>query len=165
MSFTNSVTGLPVELQNEIIEMDTFFKSLRPLKFKRTVDKRKINYVASDYGVSYAILQLGSEPTQHFGWYYLHNKETNKWYRKTDYLEQTLTEMAKTDPQSAEYIFNALNECTLCKGKPCSAISYTYDGKQKMACYGRVIMPLCHDDFAHAKSFFLQLNTLFKITN
>ena len=160
MSFATFVASLSVELQNEVVGMDTFLKSLRPLKFKRTVDKRKINYVSSDYGISYAILPLGTEPTQHFGWYYLHNKETNKWYRKTDYFEETLTQIAKADPQSSKYIFDALNECTLCKGRACSAISYTYDGKQRLACYGRIIMPLHGNDFNYARDFFRQLNLL-----
>ena len=160
MSFQKLLTAMPPELQNEVTEMDTFLKSLRPLKFKRTADKRKINYVAPEHGVSYAILPTDIKPIQHFGWYYLHDKEANKWYRKTDYLETILAEIVKTDPTAAEYIFNSLNECTQCKVKPCSAISYTHGGKQKLACYGRVIMSLFHEDFKHVREFFRQLNTL-----
>jgi len=160
MSFKNILTKIPEELQNEIIEMDVFLKAFRPLKFKRTVDKRKINYVASDYGISYAILPLDSEPTQHFGWYYLYDKEAEKWYRKTDYFEETLIEIAKNNPSSAERIFNALNECTLCKDHPCSAILYKHNDKQKQACYGRTILSLSNDGFNDTKAFFQSLNAL-----
>jgi hypothetical protein len=160
MSFENFLSSIPVEQKNEIIDMDNFLKSLRPLKFKRMVDKKKINYVSSDYGISYAIFPLASEPTQQFGWYYLHDKETKTWYRKTDYFVETLTEIAKTDSQLAERIFNAINKCKPCKDNPCSAIPYIYDGKQKSACYGRIVMRLCQDDFNHAKIFFQHLNAL-----
>jgi len=160
MSLEKFLVETPVALQNEIIEIDAFLRSLRPLNLKRTMDKRKINYVSPEYGVSYAILPLGPELTQHFGWYYLHNKETKTWYRKTDYLEETLIEISKTDPQSAEHIFNSLNECTSCKGNPCSAVSYVYDAKQKLSCYGRVILSLCHDDFNTTHVFFQHLNAL-----
>lgn len=160
MSFQNMLSVTPTELQNEITEMDKFLKSLRPLKFKRTVDKRKINYVSPVYGVSYAILPLSSESSQHFGWYYLYDKENKKWYRKTDYFEATIAEIAKTAPQTAKHIFNAINECTTCKGSPCSAISYMYDGNQKLSCYGRIVLGVYQSDFNHAQEFFRQLNKL-----
>ena len=160
MSFQNILTALSAELQSEVLEMDTFLKSLHPLKFKRTVDKKKINYVSSDYGVSYAIFPLDSKSEQQFGWYYLYDKETKKWYRKSDYFVETLTEIAKTDAWAANRIFNAINECTSCKDSPCSAIPYIYGSNQKSACYGRIVMRLCHDDFNDAKAFFRHLNTL-----
>ena len=156
MSFHNVLALIPVNLQNDIIEMDAFIKSLRPLKFKRTVDKRKINYVSPEYGISYAI--FFSELTQAFGWYFLHDKANNEWYRKTDYFVEVLSKVAETDPRSAKYIFNAINECKPCKSNPCSAISYAYGGEQKMACYGRVVLSLSQEDFNHAQKFFCQLN-------
>ena len=160
MSFQNMLDVIPKELQSDIIEMDTFLKSLRPLKFKRTVDKRKINYVSSDYGVSYAILPLDTDPAQHFGWYYLNDKVTKTWYRKTDYLIETLEAIEGNDQQSAQRIFDGINECKICKGKPCSAISYVYKGVEKLACYGRVVIRLESDDFDDTKNFFRQLNLL-----
>ena len=165
MSYQDLLTSLPAELQSEILEMDTFFKSLRPLKFKRRVDKKKINYVSSDYGISYAIFPLDAEPTQAFGWYYLYNKETKIWYRKTDYFIETLNKIAETDPLPAECIFNAINECKSCNSSPCSAISYVYGGKQKMACYGRVVLSLCHDDFNQVRNFFRHLNMITEVTS
>ena len=160
MSFQNMITNTQAELQEEIVKMDAFLKSLKPLKFKRAVDKRKINYVSSDFGISYAIFVAVDEPTQQFGWYYLHDKETKTWYRKADYFVETLIEIAKADPQSAERIFNAINDCSSCKGNPCSAIPYEYEGNQKSACYGRMVLHLNHDDFNDTKNFFESLNTL-----
>ena len=160
MSLQDGLTALTTELQSEIIEMDTFLKSLRPLKFKRTADKRKINYVSPGYGVSYAILPSVSRPSQHFGWYYLYDKERKTWYRKPDYFIETLTEIARNDPQAAEGIFNAIHACTSCKGNPCSAISYKYGGEEKLACYGRIILGVGHDDFNCAKAFFGRLSSI-----
>jgi len=160
MSFDSILAPLSPELRDDIAETDAFLKSLEPLKFKRTVDKRKINYVSSYYGVSYAILPLEGNEKQHFGWYYLHDKETKQWYRKTDYFVETLAEIAKTDAPTAEHIFDAINECTACKGEPCSAISYTYGGMQTAACYGRIVMSLSRENFGHTRTFFQQLNGL-----
>ena len=160
MSFDSILAPLTAELRDEIIAMDALLKSLRVLKFKRTVDKRKISYASPDFGVSYAILPLEADLKQHFGWYYIHDKVAKKWYRKADYFIETLSEIAKTDAQAAEHIFNAINECTACKGEPCSAIPYTYEGKQKAACYGRIIMSLCREDFGYARAFFQMLNAL-----
>ena len=140
--------------------MDTFLKTMPQIRFKRTVDKKKINYVSPDHGISYAILPLYDDSKQHFGWYYLYNKETKNWYRKTDYFVETLTAIAQTDPQSAEFIFDAINECTACIGNPCSAIPYEFNGIQKSACYGRIIMGLDHNEFNHVKSFFKSLYKL-----
>jgi len=153
------LAAMPPEFKESAIEMDGFLKSLRPLKFKRTVDKRKINYVSAEYGISYAILPLDEKPTQHFGWYYLHNKETGEWYRKTDYFIQTLADIAKSDSEAAKRIFGAINNCRSCKGNPCAVIAYTYDGEDKLACYGRVILELNPIDFSDAKLFFTHLNT------
>jgi len=54
--FDEVISNLPEDFRNEIIETDRFLKSLRPLKFKRMLDKygNKITYVASDFGISYA---------------------------------------------------------------------------------------------------------------
>jgi hypothetical protein len=163
MSFQNILDTVSVDLQNEIIKMDTFLKSLHPLNFKRTVDKKKINYVCADYGISYAIFpestRLSYEPSQTFGWYFLCDKETKEWYRKTDYFQQTLAEIEKNNPQSAERIFSGANSCTACKGTPCTAISYTYNGTQNLSCYGRIVLQLRHDDFNDVRNFFNHLKT------
>jgi len=160
MSLQNILAAVPTDAQSEIIKMDAFLKPLRPLKFKRTTDKRKINYVSPDYGISYAIFPLDPEPTQQFGWYFLYDKEAKKWYRKTDYFGETLAEIKKIDPESARRIFDAINDCASCKGNPCSAIPYAHEGAQKLACYGRIVLRLRRDDFNDVQAFFRHLNML-----
>jgi len=162
MAFANVLAKLPPKFLNKVIEVDTFLKSLRPLKFRRTVEKdnKKITYISSDYGISYAITISGTEVSHHFGWYYLRNKEEKIWFRKTDYFVETLTEIAQTNPSSAERIFNSINKCSSCKGNPCSAISYLYSGQRQLACYGRIILPISHEGFDDALLFFKNLNNL-----
>lgn len=164
MSFQNMLMQMPTELKNSVIDMDVFMKSLQPLKFKRSVDKRKTNYVSPDFGISYAIFpnstRLKHEPSQTFGWYYLCDRETKEWYRKTDYFVQTLTAIGKNDPQAAKRIFSAADSCLSCKGNPCSAIGYHYDDEEKLACYGRMVFALGEADFEDVRRFFQHLNTL-----
>ena len=159
MSFQTLLAASPADIQPEITKMDTFIKSLHPLKFKRSVDKRKINYVSSDYGISYAIFPVSDKPHAAFGWYFLHNRETGEWYRKPDYFVEVLTEIAKDDPAAAKRIYAAVNACTSCKGNPCTAIAYSYEGEDKSACYGRIKLPLDEEGFADAQTFFQYLNT------
>ena len=163
MVFENAIANMPPEQKNEITEMDTHLKTLRPLKFKRAVDKngKKITYTAPDFGISYAIMLPDEKALHHFGWYYIYDKQTQKWGRKPDYLVETLEEIAKTNPQMAERLFNALKECTSCKtDTSCGKISYTYNGQAQVSCYGRVVLRICSDDFNDARTFFTTLNTL-----
>ena len=156
MTFETALSPLPPELQSEIIETDAFMRQLTPLNFKRAITPTggKINYVSADYGISYAIALKKAQ--QDFGWYYLYDKQTKAWYRKPDYMERTLAALGEPGAR----VFAAINECTACKGEPCSAIPYTHDGEQKQACYGRVIMPLDGEHFKLAQQFFGCLNDM-----
>ena len=60
----------------------------------------------------------------------------------------------RNDPQSAQRSFDGINECKICKGKPCSAISYVYKGVENLDCYGRVILRLESDNFGDTKKLF-----------
>lgn len=161
MSIENILTKIPSKLQKEIIKMDSFLKSLHPLKFKKKIERSgtKINYVDSDFGISYSVTISDAASFQQFGWYYLYDRKDKKWYRKNDYFVETLNEIAKTRPSIAKRIFNAINECSICKGSPCSAISYTYDDKQKLACYGRIHLGMNNNDFDNVRIFFQHLNS------
>jgi len=159
MSFQALLAASPADVQKEITEMDAFMKSLRPLKFKRTADKRKINYISSDYGISYGILPTDPNPTQQFGWY-ICDRVTKVWYRKTDYFVETLAEIANDKPATAKRIYDAVNICTPCKETPCAAIPYSYSGEDKTACYGRIVLPLGQGDFTDVRVFFQCLNAL-----
>ena len=159
--FDDIMMNLPEEFKNEIIETDEFLKSLRPLKFKRTIDKygNKITYVASDFGISYAF-RVGSDQYSHeLNWYIVYNGKAETWHRKADYMEETLDEISKSNPQLSDRIFNALVKCMDCYGERCLAKTlYAFNGQKKLTCHGRVTLKICHEDFNDARMFFKCLN-------
>jgi hypothetical protein len=162
-SFEKVLAKIPKTLQKEVLEMDAYLKTLRPLKFKRSVDKNgvKINYVAADFGISYGVNVSATDAFHQFGWYFINDRQTKTWYRKDDYMEKTLVEIAKTNPQQAERLFHALAACSSChKDSSCSKISYSYAGQKRVTHYGRVYLSRHHDDFNDAREFFRHLNTL-----
>jgi len=162
-TFESVISELPSEFQDEVIETDKFLKSLRPLRFKRMVDKRsgKISYVSSDFGISYVLNASGTESMHHFGWYIVFNGKPETWHRKADCMEEALTEVAKINPQLAERIFYALSDCVGCYGQRCLAKTlYTFSGQKRLACHGRVVLRMCHDDFCDVREFLRYLNEL-----
>jgi len=59
----------------------------------------------------------GVESSQNFGWYIVAGGKPETWHRKADYMEETLAEIKRSDPQLAERIFYALNNCVACYGQ------------------------------------------------
>ena len=87
------------QIRKEIIKTNEFLMNMRPLKFKRIVDKKakKITYVASDYGVSY-MFRMSDEGFNHnFQWYLVYNGKPETWHRRGDFMEETLNEIAQHD--------------------------------------------------------------------
>lgn len=162
-TFETELGGLPREYRQRLTEMDGFFRSLRPLKCRRVLDKGgcKITYVAADYGVSYAVEVWESRFTHCFNWYIVYNGKPETWHRKADYMEEALEETAKTNPELAKRIFYALNDCVGCFGEGCLAQTpYQFGGQKRMTCHGRVLLRMCEEDLRDAKEFFLILNGL-----
>jgi hypothetical protein len=162
-TFENVISGLPQESRNEVIKTDSFLMSLYPVKFKRMVDKNggKISYVASDFGFSYMVNVSGVESSQNFGWYIVTGGKPETWYRKADYMEETLAEITRSDAPLAERIFYALNDCVSCCGQKCLAKTpYAFYGQKKVTCHGRVVLRMYSSDSQDARGFFLHLNTL-----
>jgi hypothetical protein len=160
-TFDDIISDLPDEFRNEIIETDGFLKSLRPLKFKRAIDKNgtKITYVASDYGISYALKSENGQFLHNFWWYIIHKGKPETWHRKADYMEETLAEIAKDDMPLAERIFNALKNCNDCYGERCLAKTvYAFNGQKRLTCHGRAEFNICRDDFHDIREFFRRLN-------
>jgi hypothetical protein len=169
-TFDNVILKLPEEFRDDIIEMDIYLKSLRPLKFKRVIDKygTKITYVASNFGISYSVKVSGNQFTHNFWWYIIHKGKPETWHRKADYMEATLAEIAKHDAQLSERIINAFKNCNHCYGAGCLAKTlYTFNGQKRLTCHGRVELNMCHDDFQNARKFFRYLNVFMeqKISN
>lgn len=162
-TFESIISKLPQEFQEKLIEMSGYITSLRPLKFKRTVDKggNRITYVCSDYGISYSVETFGSHFNHYLNWYIVHNGKPETWHRKADYMEELLVEIAKTNPQLSERIFYALIDCLGCFGSGCLAKTlYTYNGQKRLTCHGRVLLRMCDSDLLDAKEFFHHLNVL-----
>jgi hypothetical protein len=149
---------LPAKEKKEITEMDIFLKSLPSLKFKRTIDRKsdKISYISAEYGISYLIKLKNKH--QEFGWYYIHDRQKNKWYRKTDYMVTVFNEI---NPDIANRLFNSLTKCTSCRNVDnCGNILYEYKGEKRMTHYGRLILGLKKNDFEDAREFFCHLESL-----
>ena len=159
--FNDILSELPDEYRNEIIVTDEFLKSLRPLKFKRSIDKHgtKITYVASDYGVSYAFRVAPDERVHEFNWYIVYNGKPETWHRKADYMNEILDDISKTNSQLSDKIFNSLIKCNNCHGERCLAKTlYSYNNQKRLTCHGRVSLSINHDDFNDARDFFRFLN-------
>lgn len=162
-TFETIISDLPQEYKTELLKMDDFLKTLKPLKFKRTLDKRggKITYVASDFGISYALHVSEDQLSHNFSWYIVSSGKPETWHRKADYMEEVLSEIAKTDIQFANRIFYALNDCVGCYGSHCLAKTrYEFNDQKRLTCHGRVMLRMCHDDFQDAREFFRHLNAL-----
>ncbi len=162
-TFETIISDLPLEYKNELLRMDGFLKALKLLRFKRTIDKRggKITYVSSNFGISYAIHVLEDQLSHNFSWYIVSGGKPETWHRKADYMEEVLSEIAKTDIQCAKRIFYALNDCVGCYGSRCLAKTlYEFNDQKRLTCHGRVMLRMCHDDFQDAREFFRHLNVL-----
>lgn len=162
-TFESVISGLPRAIRDEVRKADGFLTALRPLRFKRTIDKSgaKVTYVASDYGLSYAFQVSGTTLSHHFGWYIVYNGKPETWHRKADYMEETLAEIAKSDPELAGRVFYALNDCVGCYGSGCLAKTlYAYDGEKRLSCHGRVLLRMCREDFDDAREFFRHANAV-----
>ena len=127
----------------------------------------KLTYVASDAGISYTVVASGAESFHHFGWYVVYNGPVETWHRRADYMDEILSEIASTDQQLAERVFDALVDCAGCYKNGLCKTLYTFNGKKKLNCHGRVTFRMNHDDFKDVRMFFQYLNTLLerKITN
>lgn len=161
--FESIIMDLPLEYKNELQKMDEFLKTLKLMKFKRTIDKRggKITYVSSNFGFSYAINIFEDRLSHSFSWYLVSSGKPETWHRKADYMEEALNVIAKTDIQFAKRIFYALNDCVGCYGSRCLAKTlYEFNGEKRLTCHGRVMLRMCHEDFQVAREFFRHLNAL-----
>ena len=144
-TFERVIAGLPREYQDEAMETDSFLRSLRPMKFRRAVDKNggKVSWVASDYGISYHISPSGDQLSHRFGWYIVHSGLPDTWHRKADHLVETLNHIATSDPALADCLFYAINDCVGCYGTRCLAKTlYEFNGEKRIACHGTIMLQM-----------------------
>ncbi len=162
-TFESILTSLPGEYQSQLIQMNDFLKALKLFAFKRSIDKRgeKITYVASNFGISYAVQVNDNQLSHSFSWYIVYNGKPETWHRRSDYMNEILAEIAKSDLPLAKRIFSALNDCVGCYAKGCLAKTrYEFEGQKRLTCHGRVMLRMCHEDFRDAREFFSHLNAL-----
>ncbi len=160
--FDSCISMLPSEIQDEIVSMDTFLRSLRPMKFKRQLEKygNKITYLASEYGFSYAIYPSNDVMYHSLCWYIITNSKPEFWHRKADMMEMTLNKLAETSPEFAERMFINLNECIACISGCTVKTLYGFNGKKKLTCHGIMEFKMCVSDFKDVRIFINTVNRL-----
>ncbi|WP_242835291.1 hypothetical protein [Ruminiclostridium papyrosolvens] len=159
--FESCISLLPNEIRNEIIKMDSFLRSLSPLKFKRQIEKygNKITYLASDYGFSYALYPSNDVMHHSLSWYIITNSKPEFWHRKADMMEETLKRLDETSTELAERMFSNLTECIACR--PCSVKTiYEFNGKKKLVCHGKMEFKMCVSDFKDVRTFIDTVNAI-----
>lgn len=163
-TFETCISLLPVETQSEIIKTDEFLRSLKPLNFKRTIDKYggKITYVASEHGFSYAFF-LSNDVMHHaLQWYIVTNGKVETWRRKADMMDETLERLAETSPELAEKLFSNLKDCVGCYTNCLAKTKYKFGGKQGFFCHGSMAFTMRKEDFDDARAFIAAFGGLVK---
>lgn len=159
--FESCISLLPKEIHDEIVKTDGFLRSLKPMKFKRQIEKHgnKITYLASEYGFSYA-LYLSNDIMHHsLSWYIITNQKPEFWHRKADRMEEALKKLAETSPEHAERMFNNLAECIGCC-RCAVKTPYEFNGKKKLTCHGAMEFKMCVSDFEDVRAFIGAVNKL-----
>jgi hypothetical protein len=129
--FDECISGLSLDLQKEIKELNDYLINNKNLKVKRKIEGNnqacKINYVSS-HGFSYAI-HVSENIMDHFFWWYMvsNYKYENKYMgRKNDLTAETLKKVAETSPDIAEKLFTYFYECNGCGPGICQGTTYEY---------------------------------------
>lgn len=160
--FEKCISQLPAYIQSEIVKTDEFLKALKPLKFKRQIEKHgnKITYVASEYGLSYAIY-LSNDIFDHtLQWYIITSGKPETWHRKADMMEETLNSLANSSPDFAERMFYNLNECVGCYKDCLAKTKYRLREKQKTICHGKLKFCMNVSGFEEVRAFIEEISNL-----
>lgn len=83
-TFESCIAELPDALRCAVVDIDAWIRTLRPIKFKRQIDKNgeKITYVASEQGFSYQIYISGGVLRHTVWWYILTQGKPETCHRK-----------------------------------------------------------------------------------
>lgn len=157
------LSRLPEGLRSVVADMDGWLRSLRPMKFKRLIDKNgeKITYVASEQGFSYALHISGHVMYHTLQWYILTQGKPDTWGRKADRMEDTLNHLAKTDAIFARRMFHNLHECVGGFGSGCLAKTlYSFAGEKIIACHGKMFFNMNLSEFDDVKRFIWAVNEI-----
>lgn len=159
--FETCISLLPEEIQEEITKTDNFLRTLKPMKFKRQIEKHgnKITYVAPEYGFSYALHPSNDIIDHSLNWYIITSSKPEFWHRKADMMEATLNKIAETSPELAERMFYNLSECIACTQCIVKTL-YEFHGKKKVTCHGKMELKMCVSDFEDVRAFIKTINEL-----
>lgn len=161
-TFEKCISLLPAYIQNEIVKIDEYLKSRKPLNFKRQIEKNgnKITYVASTYGVSYAIYLSNDLFDHSLQWYLITSGKPETWHRKADLMEETLNRLAKSTPDFAERMFCNLEDCVGCYPNCLARTKYRFQEKPKMVCHGKLKFKMSTLGFEDVRTFIEEINNL-----
>jgi hypothetical protein len=162
--FEECILLLPEDIQREIRSINDYLKSLKPLNFKRQIEKNgnKITYVSSEYGVSYAIYLSNDIFDHSLQWYLITNGKPETWHRKADCMEDTLKSLALTSPDIAERMFYSLDDCVGCYPNCLAKTKYCLGEKHKTACHGKLKFRMSKSGFEDVRTFIDEINRLIK---
>lgn len=161
-TFESCILRLPIDIQSEIQKLDEYLRTLKPLKFKRQIEKNgnKISYVASDYGVSYAIY-LSNELFDHsLQWYLITGGKPETWHRKADRMEDTLNFFLQTSPEYAKRMISSFEDCVGCYQNCLAKTQYQMEGKRKTVCHGKLKFKMSVEGLRDARTFIDGINQL-----
>jgi hypothetical protein len=161
-AFEKCISLLPAYIQSEILKIDEYLRMLRPLKFKRQLEKNgnKITYVSSNYGLSYAIYLSNDIFDHSLQWYIITNGKPETWHRKADMMEDTLKSLADKSPDFAERMFSNLGDCVGCYQNCLAKTQYQLQDKHKTACHGKLKFKMSASGFEDARAFIDEVNHL-----
>ena len=162
-TFESCVAELPDTLRAAVVDIDAWIKTLRPLKFKRQIDKNgvKITYIASEQGFSYQVYISDSVLEHKVWWYILTQGKPETWHRKADNMENTLNYLAQTDSNFAQRMFNNLYKCSGGFGSGCLGKTlYAFNGKKINSCHGKLNFNMNLSDFDDVKQFIGAVNDI-----
>ncbi len=161
-TFEKCISLLPEYIQSEIVKIDEYLRALKPLKFKRQIEKNgnKITYVASDYGLSYAIYLSNDIFDHSLQWYIITNGKPETWHRKADMMEETLNSLANEAPEFAERMFNNLDDCVGCYKNCLAKTQYRFHDKHKTACHGKLKFKMSVAGFEDVRVFIEKIHSL-----
>ncbi len=161
-TFEKCISLLPENIKREIISIDEYLKTSKPLKFKRQLEKNgnKITYVAAEYGLSYAIY-LSNEVFDHsLQWYLITNGKPETWHRKANIMEETLDSLAGKIPDFADRMFSNLDECVGCYKACLARTKYKFHNKQKAVCHGKLKFKMDASGFEDVRTFLNEVSNL-----
>jgi hypothetical protein len=162
-TFESCIAELPDALRSAVVDIDAWIRTLRPMKFKRQIDKNgeKITYVASEQGFSYQVYISGGVLRHTAWWYILTQGNPETWHRKADNMENTLNYLSETDPDFACKMFNNLYKCAGSYGSGClGKTPYTYGNHKIISCHGKLNFTMNLSEFDDVKHFINAVNDI-----